>query len=78
MSKPILAVLAATFLVAGCATDPADASGEPRAEREYRTGSNIAKRKTDGPADGPSVVDRDELERVRNSAIPPNRAGKGN
>jgi hypothetical protein len=70
MTKPILAALAASFLAAGCATDPSDASGEPRAEREYRTGSNIAKRKADGPADGPAVVSREELDRVRDNASP--------
>ena len=70
MTKPILAVLAASFLASACATDPSDSSTEPRAEREYRTGSNIAKRRADGPTDGPSVVSREELERARDTAIP--------
>ncbi len=70
MTKTILAALAASFLLAACAMDPADASGEARAEREYRTGSNIAKRKADGPADGPAVVSRDELERARETSNP--------
>ena len=76
MTKSILAALAASFIVAGCAADPANASGEPRAEREYMTGSNIAKRKTDGPADGPAVMSGEEFERVRSSSYPP--APKGN
>ena len=70
MTKPILVALAASFLIAGCATDPVDANSEPRAEREYRTGSNIAKRRTDGPADGPSVVSREEMERAHDTSNP--------
>jgi len=70
MTKSILAVLAASFLVGACATDAVDATGEPHAERVYQTGSNIAKRKTDGPADGPAVADRDDIERGRINAGP--------
>jgi hypothetical protein len=64
MMKTLLAAFAASFLLGACATAPLDASGEPRGERTYQTGSNIAKRKADGPVDGPSVVTRDELDRV--------------
>lgn len=64
MTRPILSVLAASFVAAGCATDPVGADGEQRAEREYRTGSNIARRRTDGPSDGPVTVSREELERA--------------
>jgi hypothetical protein len=77
MTKPILVALAASFLAAGCAVDPADASGEPRAERQYQTGSNIAKKKADGPADGPAVVTREELERVRDNQNPSSFIPKG-
>ena len=70
MTKSILAVLAASFLVGACATNAVDASGDRRAEREYQTGSNIAKRKADGPADGPSVMSRDEIDRARDNASP--------
>ena len=76
MTKPILAALAASFLAAACAADLSNSSTEPRAEREYSTGSNIPKRKTDGPADGPRVVDRDEIERAGLGT--PSRPGKGN
>lgn len=78
MTKPILAMLAASFLAAGCAADPADASAEPRAEREYRTGSNIARKRTEGPTDGPSVVSREELERARATSYPGGTIPKGN
>jgi len=76
MSKLILAALAASTLTAGCAADPTDTAGELRSEREYSTGSNIPKRKSDGPTDGPSVVDRDAIE--RGGGLPtPIRPGKG-
>ena len=70
MTQPILAALAASFFLGACAADPSDASSAPRGERQYQTGSNIAKRKADGPADGPSVVSREELERSRETSNP--------
>ncbi len=70
MTKPILAALAASFLAGACAADPSDSSTEPRAEREYRTGSNIARRSSEGPADGPSVMSREDVERARVGSLP--------
>ncbi|MEP7067697.1 MAG: hypothetical protein ABI789_00595 [Usitatibacter sp.] len=65
MTKPILAALAASFLVAGCAVDTANESGERRAEPQYRTGSNIATKRHDGPDGGPTTISREEIERSR-------------
>jgi hypothetical protein len=76
MKIAILAAAAVSFAVTGCATD-ATTSSEPRAEKEYQTGSNIARKKTD-PATGLTTVDREELERARNAGNAPIRAGKGN
>jgi uncharacterized lipoprotein YajG len=78
MTKTILAALAASFLAAGCATEPVDANAEPRAEREYRTGSNIAKRSRTESADGVSTVSREELERHRSGSLPGGTIPKGN
>ncbi len=77
MTKSILAVLAASFLAGACATNSVDSSAEPRSERQYQTGSNIAKRKTDGPADGPAVANRDDIERARDNAGPNSFIPKG-
>ncbi len=78
MTKPILALIAASFLVAACAVDPSDSSTEPRAERQYRTGSNIAVHRGEGPADGPTVVSREEIERARSGQLPASSMPKGN
>ena len=78
MTKPILVALAASLLAASCASDPSDSSTQPRAERVYQTGSNIAKKNTGGPSDGPSVVGREELERARASSFPAGTIPKGN
>ena len=78
MTRSILAVLATSFLAAGCAADPVDADGELRAEREYRTGSNIAKRRAEGPTDGPVTVSREELERARAGSLPSGTIPKSN
>ena len=77
MTKPILAALVASFLAAGCAADPAVASGEQRAEPVYRTGSNISVRNRDCPADGPLTINRDDLERTGASYLPPGPIPKG-
>ena len=71
MTKPILAALAASFLAAGCAADHSDSSTGPRAEREYSTGSNIPRRSSEGPAGGPSVMSREDVEQARIGSIPP-------
>jgi hypothetical protein len=79
MTKPILAALAASLLVAGCAMDPVDAKNETRAEPEYRTGSNIAVKRHEGPSDGPTTVSREEAERVmRSGQFPSPNVPKGN
>jgi uncharacterized lipoprotein YajG len=77
MTRSILAVLAASFLVGGCAANAVDATAEPRTEPQYQTGSNIAKRKTDGASDGVSVVNREEIERARENANPNSFIPKG-
>ena len=79
MTKTILAALLASFLVAGCATtDPATASNE-RAEPVYRTGSNIAVKNRDGPADSSvTTVSREDLERARAASFPGGMIPKSN
>ena len=77
MTKSILAALTASFL-AGCASDPGTANDEQRAEPVYRTGSNIAVKKHDGPADGPVTMSREDLERVRASSLPGGTIPKSN
>jgi hypothetical protein len=76
MKTSILAALAASLLASGCALD-ASTQAEPRAEREYQTGSNIPKRR-DGPNGGPTVVSREELERARAGSFPGGAIPKGN
>ena len=78
MTQPILAALAASFLVAACAVDPANESGERRAEPQYRTGSNIATKRHEGPDGGPSTISREEIERARVGSIPSGTIPKGN
>jgi hypothetical protein len=75
MKTSILAALAASLLAAGCAMD-ASTQTEPRAEREYQTGSNIPKRKDS--TGGPTVVSREELERARAGSFPGGAIPKGN
>ena len=78
MTKSILAALTASFLAAGCATEPVTAAGEPRTEPQYRTGSNIATKHRDGPSDGPVTMSREDLERARASSFPGGTIPKSN
>jgi len=71
MKNIAIAVVSASLLCS-CALDTATNS-EPYQEKEYQTGSNIAKKKT-----GAVVVDRDEVDRERNTANPALRPGKAN
>jgi uncharacterized lipoprotein YajG len=78
MTKTILAALLASFLVAGCASAPATASNE-RVEPVYRTGSNIAVKNRDGPADSSvTTVSREDLERARAASFPGGTIPKSN
>jgi uncharacterized lipoprotein YajG len=78
MTKPILAALLASFLVAGCATDPATATNEQRTEPVYRTGSNIAVKNRDPSADGVVTMSREDIERARTSSMPAGTIPKSN
>jgi hypothetical protein len=77
MTRSILAALAASFLAAGCAAD-AETRAEPRAEREYQTGSNIPRKKGDTRGGGVTTVDREELERARAGSFPTGSIPKSN
>jgi outer membrane lipoprotein SlyB len=70
MTKLIFAMLATAtaFAATGCATN-ASTSNEPYVEKEYQTGSNIARRKGDVNSNV-STADRDEIDRVRNTLNP--------
>ncbi len=77
MTKTILAALLASFLAAGCASDPATASNE-RADPVYRTGSNIAVKNRDGGDPSLSTVSREDLERSRAASFPGGTIPKSN
>ncbi len=64
MRVSLLAAVVAALALEGCATTPADsADKEQYVEREYRTGSNIAAKRTPY-ADGVKTMSRDEIERL--------------
>jgi len=62
----LLAAVAATLALEGCATTADSTSKEPYVEREYRTGSNIASKRTPY-ADGVRTMSKDEIERLGES-----------
>jgi hypothetical protein len=66
----ILPVIAASLLV-GCAMT--ESKVEPQQEKEYVTGSNIPRKDRSGS--GVSVLDKESLERVRNSSAGPIQRG---
>ena len=59
----LLAAVAATLALEGCATTADSTSKEPYVEREYRTGSNLAVKRTPH-ADGVSTMSKDDVERL--------------
>ena len=61
MRVSLLAV--ATLALAGCATQQSANSDEPYVEREYRTGSNIAAKRTPY-ADGVKTMSQEEIDRL--------------
>jgi outer membrane lipoprotein SlyB len=64
MRVSLLAAVVVTLAIEGCATTADSASKEPYTEREYRTGSNIAAKRTPYNADGVETMSRDEIERL--------------
>jgi hypothetical protein len=62
----LLAALAACAAVSGCALDPS-AQAEPRAERTYITGSNIARKQHSGEV---SVMSAEAYEQARMGHMP--------
>jgi uncharacterized lipoprotein YajG len=78
MTKTILAALLASFLVAGCAADPATAASNERAEPVYRTGSNIAVKNRDSADPSVTTMSREDLERQRMSTMPAGTIPKSN
>ncbi|HET7403756.1 MAG TPA: hypothetical protein VFJ62_18300 [Usitatibacter sp.] len=62
-----LAILATLCLLAACAETSVNNEGsEPRAEREYPTGSNIPRKQHTN--DGAQVYDRDAVQRTQEGA----------
>jgi len=58
--------LAALLCLAACAdSTPVNADNEPRAQREYPTGSNIPRKSRDTDA---TVYDREAVERAQSSS----------
>jgi hypothetical protein len=66
MRVSLLAAVVAMLALEGCATTADSTSKEPYVEREYRTGSNIAAKRTPY-ADGVRTLSRDEIERLGES-----------
>jgi hypothetical protein len=66
MRVSLLAAVVATLALEGCATTADSTGKEPYVEREYRTGSNIASKRTPY-ADGVRTMSRDEIERLGDS-----------
>jgi hypothetical protein len=68
MRVSLLAAVVAALALEGCAAAPASADNEPYVEREYRTGSNIAAKRTPYN-DGVKTMSRDEIERLGDSRL---------
>ncbi|HEX7560213.1 MAG TPA: hypothetical protein VF386_13510 [Usitatibacter sp.] len=64
----LLAAVVAALALEGCATTADSSSKEPYVEREYRTGSNIASKRTPY-ADGVRTMSRDEIDRLGESGM---------
>lgn len=76
MKNLLLSIAAASALAAGCAAEQPSTSTEPVAQREYPTGSNIPRKKSDSP-DGVSTYDREALEKARDAQYQTPRPGLG-
>jgi len=68
----LLAVAAAVSTLAGCAST-SEGNGQPFVEKQYRTGSNLAVRRS-SEADGVTTVSKEDLDRARDSSLD---AGRG-
>jgi len=81
MKVPMMLCAAAAVLVSGCALAPADElQASERGDPQYVTGSNIARHQPARQGDGVTTVDRDEVERIHDSAVvgmPAKRPGAG-
>jgi hypothetical protein len=63
--RAILTCVSACLLLGACAT-PDTVATDDHADREYRTGSNIAQRmRTGGPGQGVVTISAEELERMK-------------
>ena len=67
MKRHFLLCAAPLLLTGACATTEVNNGNEPVVQREYKTGSNIPKKK-DEPGDA-TVYDASSLERARDAAI---------
>ena len=68
MRVSLLAAVVAALALEGCAAVPAGTDNEPYVEREYRTGSDIAAKRTPY-ADGVKTMSRDDIERLGDTRI---------
>lgn len=68
----LLAAAAVASALAGCAASQ-EGNNLPVAEKQYRTGSNIAVRHSSA-ADGVTTVSKEDLDRARDSSLD---AGRG-
>jgi hypothetical protein len=71
--KNVAVIAISALVLAACAMEPTTASTEPYQEKEYQTGSNIAKKKT-----GAVVIDKETMDRLKDTGQPANRPGKAN
>ena len=62
------ALVAASLAASGCASNDAQASNEPVAEREYPTGSSIPRKS--GGSSSAATVNRQDVERARDAQLP--------
>ncbi|MGZ5041757.1 MAG: hypothetical protein ACXWG1_07915 [Usitatibacter sp.] len=72
--KKVLLLACASFVasLAGCATTETG-SDAPFVEKQYRTGSNLAVRRSSA-ADGVTTVSKEDLDRARESSLDAGRA----
>lgn len=71
MKNLLLSTLAASFLSAGCVSTDAATANESVADREYPTGSNLPRKKNSGTPSGVIVLDKEQIERIRDMQLPP-------
>ena len=63
MTRNLAYLLAASALLAGCASPDMTASGEPEPDKVYRTGSNIPERDRQGVR----TMSAEEIEHMRSA-----------